>query len=73
MKVDSKSNKLTVRFSTGMLMRVESEETFEKRHREKKLAFGYATNWGDYTKGGRYVIEIIFTVSCDKKEYMNHV
>ena len=58
MKVDSKSNKLTVRFSTGMLMRVE---------------FGYATNWGDYTKGGRYVIEIIFTVSCDKKEYMNHV
>ena len=30
MKVDSKSNKLMVRFSTGMLMRVESEETFEK-------------------------------------------
>lgn len=31
MKVDSKSNKLTVRFSTGMLMRVESEEMIYNR------------------------------------------
>lgn len=38
MNVDSKSNKLTANFSTGMLMRVGSKERLEKCYREKKLA-----------------------------------
>lgn len=37
MNVDSKSNKLTANFSTGMLMRVGSKETIEKCYREKNL------------------------------------
>ena len=35
MKTDSKSNKLTANFSTGMLMRVGSKETIERCYREK--------------------------------------
>ena len=55
-----------------MLMR-ESKETIEKCYREKKLVFSYAANWGDYAKGESFVIEIIFTMSCDKEEYVYYV
>lgn len=52
MNVDSKSNKLTANFSTGMLMRIGSKERLEKCYREKKLEFSCAANWVDYAQNG---------------------
>lgn len=64
MNVDSKSNKLTANFSTGMLMRVGSKERLEKCYREKKLEFSCAANWVDYAQNGNSVtgdyLECIF-------------
>ena len=74
MNVDSKSNKLTANFSTGMLMRVGSKERLEKCYREKKLEFSCAANWVDYAQNGNSVtgdyLECIFAhvnrnVPCD--------
>ncbi len=64
MNVDSKSNKLTANFSTGMLMWVGSKERLEKCYREKKLEFSCAANWVDYAQNGNFVtgdyLECIF-------------
>ena len=64
MNVDSKSNKLTANFSTGMLMRVGSKERLERCYREKKLEFSCAANWVDYAQNGNSVtgdyLECIF-------------
>ena len=61
MNVDSKSNKLTANFSTGMLMRVGSKERLEKCYREKNLSLAARQTGLIMHKTGILSLEIILS------------